>query len=140
MDMPAPQEHRLSRRALLRTGASAALGAAATAALPGATQAAMRRARAAGSAAIASAQDAQASYRALDAAIQAAMASAGIPGVAVGVLHPGGEYLAGYGVTNVESPQSVDADTLFQIGSVTKTMTAAACMRLVEQRRLDLAT
>jgi CubicO group peptidase (beta-lactamase class C family) len=76
----------------------------------------------------------------LDAAIREAMASAGIPGVSVGVLYSGGEYLAGYGVTNVESPQPVEADTLFQIGSVTKTMTMAACLRLVEQGRLDLAT
>src|SRR5438105_1328987 len=76
----------------------------------------------------------------LDAAIRQAMASAGIPGVAVGVQYPGGEYLAGFGVTNVESPQPVDADTLFQIGSITKTMTMAACMRLVEQGRLDLTT
>jgi CubicO group peptidase (beta-lactamase class C family) len=79
-------------------------------------------------------------FGALDAAIREAMASAGIPGAAVGVLYPDGEYLAGYGVTNVESPQSVDADTLFQIGSITKTMTMAACMRVVEQGRLDLDT
>jgi CubicO group peptidase (beta-lactamase class C family) len=76
----------------------------------------------------------------LDGAIRQAMASAGIPGVAMGVLSLGGEYLAGYGVTNVESPQPVDADTLFQIGSITKTMTMAACLRLVEQGHLDLAT
>src|SRR5262249_35284142 len=76
----------------------------------------------------------------LDAVILEAMAGAGIPGVAVGVLYPGREYLAGFGVTNVESPQPVDADTLFQIGSIVKTMTMAACMRLVEQGRLDLAT
>src|SRR5262249_26823044 len=126
MDMPAPHRHRLSRRALLRTGASAALGAAATAALPRTTQGAMRRSGAAGNAAISSAQDAAASFGALDSEIEAAMASAGIPGVAVGVLYPGGVYLAGYGVTNVESPQPVDADTLFQIGSITKTMTMAA--------------
>src|SRR5262249_22565173 len=43
-------------------------------------------------------------------------------------------------VTSLESPQPVDADTLFQIGSITKTMPMAACMRLVEQGRLDLAT
>jgi CubicO group peptidase (beta-lactamase class C family) len=86
------------------------------------------------------AQAPDARFAALDEVIREAMASAGIPGVAVGVVYPGGEYLAGFGVTNVESPQAVDADTLFQIGSITKTMTMAACMRLVEQGRLDLAT
>src|SRR5918997_6121489 len=87
-----------------------------------------------------SVQAPSARFAPLDEAIRQAMASAGIPGVAVGVLYPGGEYLNGYGVTNVESPQPADADTLFQIGSITKTMTMAACMRLVEQGRLDLAT
>jgi CubicO group peptidase (beta-lactamase class C family) len=100
----------------------------------------MRRSRAAGGAAVASAQDPATLFGALDATIREAMTGAGIPGVAVGVLYTGGEYLAGYGVTNVESPQPVDADTLFQIGSITKTMTMAACLRLVEQGRLDLAT
>jgi hypothetical protein len=38
MDVPAPQGHQLSRRAILQTGASALLGVAATAVLPGATQ------------------------------------------------------------------------------------------------------
>ncbi|HEY7062328.1 MAG TPA: serine hydrolase [Chloroflexota bacterium] len=80
------------------------------------------------------------SFAPLDETIRQAMTSAGIPGVAVGVLYPGGQYLAGFGVTNVESPQPVDADTLFQIGSITKTMTMAACLRLVEQGRLDLTT
>jgi CubicO group peptidase (beta-lactamase class C family) len=87
-----------------------------------------------------SAQAPSDTFAPLDEAIGQAMAGAGIPGVAVGVLYPGGEYLAGYGVTNVESPQPVDADTLFQIGSLAKTMTMAACLRLVEQGRLDLAT
>jgi CubicO group peptidase (beta-lactamase class C family) len=87
-----------------------------------------------------SAQAPNVPFAPLDAAIREAMASAGIPGVAVGVLSSGEEYLAGYGVTNVESPQPVDADTLFQIGSITKTMTMAACLRLVDQGRLDLAT
>jgi CubicO group peptidase (beta-lactamase class C family) len=65
-------------------------------------------------AASAGAQDADERFRALDAMIAAARTSAGIPGVAVGVRYPGGEYLAGYGVTNVESPQPVDGDTLFR--------------------------
>src|SRR5829696_7115341 len=61
----------------------------------------------------------------LEAAVREAMASSGIPGAAVGAVWPDGEYLGGFGVTNVDSPRTVDADTLFQIGSVTKTMTMA---------------
>jgi len=140
MGLLAPQGHRLSRRTILQATAGAALGAAATAVLPGATQGAIQHPPTIGVAASAGAQDADVRFRALDAAIEAARTSAGIPGVAVSVRYPGGEYLAGYGVTNVESPQPVDGDTLFQIGSITKTMTMAACLRLVEQGRLDLAT
>jgi CubicO group peptidase (beta-lactamase class C family) len=77
---------------------------------------------------------------ALDAQIRAVMTEAGIPGAAVGVLYRGEEYVAGYGVTNVDYPQPVDADTLFQVGSLTKTFTMAAAMRLVEQGPLELDT
>lgn len=61
-----------------------------------------------------------------------------VPGVAVGVLHDGEETTQGFGVTSVENPLPVDGTTLFQIGSITKTFTAAAVMRLVEQGKLDL--
>jgi CubicO group peptidase (beta-lactamase class C family) len=41
-------------------------------------------------------------------------------------------------VTNIEQPLPVDADTLFQIGSTTKTVTGTLAMRLVEDGALDL--
>ena len=46
-----------------------------------------------------------------------------VPGVAVGVLHGDEEEAAGFGITSVEHPLEVDGDTLFQIGSITKTFT-----------------
>lgn len=61
-----------------------------------------------------------------------------VPGVAVGVYHRGVEHYAFHGVTNVEDPLPVDEHTLFQIGSTTKTFTATAIMRLVEDGRVDL--
>src|SRR5262249_35618917 len=61
-----------------------------------------------------------------------------VPGVAVGLFHEGQEYSAGFGVTSVENPLPVTADTLFQIGSTTKTVTGTSAMRLVEQGILDL--
>jgi CubicO group peptidase (beta-lactamase class C family) len=63
-----------------------------------------------------------------------------VPGVAIGVLHGDREYVDGFGVTNVDHPLRVDGDTLFQIGSVTKTYTGTALMRLVEAGQLDLDT
>jgi CubicO group peptidase (beta-lactamase class C family) len=67
-----------------------------------------------------------------------AMARLHVPGVAVGLVLDGQEHAAGFGVTSVEHPLPVDADTLFQIGSTTKTVTATVAMRLVEHGRLDL--
>jgi CubicO group peptidase (beta-lactamase class C family) len=63
-----------------------------------------------------------------------------VPGVAVGVYHWGEEHYACHGVPSVENPLPVDADTLFQCGSTTKTFTATAIMRLVDQGRLELDT
>jgi len=69
-----------------------------------------------------------------------AMKQYNVPGVGVGVQHEGREYTAGFGVTNVKHPLQVDGDTLFQIGSTTKTFTATTAMRLVEMGKLDLDT
>src|SRR5690242_21810591 len=70
--------------------------------------------------------------------VEAAMARHRVPGVAIGLWHQGREYTAGLGVTNANHPLPVTADTLFQIGSTTKTVTATAAMRLVERGELDL--
>jgi CubicO group peptidase (beta-lactamase class C family) len=83
---------------------------------------------------------AESHFAALDEAIEAAMAEGHVPGVAVALLRDDEEYVHGYGVTSVDHPLPVDGDTLFQIGSNTKTYTATAIMRLVDQGRLDLDT
>ena len=62
----------------------------------------------------------------------------GVPGVAVGVLLDGEEQYAVHGVTSVENPLPVHERTLFQCGSITKTFTATAIVRLVEQGLVDL--
>ena len=54
----------------------------------------------------------------------------GIPGVAVGVWDGERETVACHGVTSVDNPLPVNDDTLFLLGSVTKTFTATAVMRL----------
>ena len=138
MDMPTAHGPRLSRRAILQTTASAALGAAATTVLPGPTWAASARPPTSGSAAVSSAQDADALFRVLDAKIEAAMAEHQIPGVAVGVYYQGQEYVRGYGVTNVDYQQPVDGDTLFRIGSISKVFTAEAVVQLADRGQIDL--
>ena len=71
-------------------------------------------------------------------AIRAAREETQTPGVAVGLLHEGEEHVAGFGVTSLENPLDVTPDTLFQIGSITKTFTGSTAMRLVESGELDL--
>ena len=73
-------------------------------------------------------------------AVRGAMEETQTPGVAVGLLHEGEEHVASFGVTSLENPLDVTPDTLFQIGSITKTFTGTAAMRLVEQGSLDLDT
>lgn len=75
----------------------------------------------------------------LDSLIRGGMAEFHVPGIAVGIWNDGKEELGGWGVTNVDHPLDVDGDTLFQIASVTKTITATVVMRLVDQGKLDLA-
>lgn len=62
----------------------------------------------------------------------------GVPGAAVGVWYGGVERTAGFGVTSVEHPLEVTPQTLFQIGSITKTFTGTLALRLVEDGVLDL--
>jgi CubicO group peptidase (beta-lactamase class C family) len=61
-----------------------------------------------------------------------------LPGASVGLLHDGEEHYAYQGVTSVGNPLPVDERTLFLCGSTTKTFTATAVMRLVEQGLVDL--
>ncbi len=71
-------------------------------------------------------------------AINAAMAEHHVPGVAVGIVYGDQTYTAGLGVTSVDNPLEVTDETLFQIGSISKTFTATAVMRLVDMGKLDL--
>ena len=60
-------------------------------------------------------------------------------GLAVGVVRDG--HLAlfhGHGFADVEAPRPVTDDTVFRVGSITKTVTAIAVMQLRDEGRLDL--
>lgn len=63
-----------------------------------------------------------------------------IPGCSIGILQGGEIRTAGFGLSHAELGRKVSADTLFQIGSITKTFTATLAMKLVEEGRLDLLT
>ncbi|TVY05612.1 beta-lactamase family protein [Paenibacillus cremeus] len=76
--------------------------------------------------------------RALSDFVEVTATKLGIPGVTVGVWVDGQEVYACHGVTSVDNPLPVDRDTLFLLGSVTKTYTATALMRLVAEGRVVL--
>jgi CubicO group peptidase (beta-lactamase class C family) len=61
-----------------------------------------------------------------------------VPGVSVGLHYEGQDHIAAFGVTNVNHPLPVTEDTLFQIGSTSKTVCGTVAMRLVERGKLDL--
>jgi len=62
-----------------------------------------------------------------------------IPGGAVAVMRDGKLiYARGFGYADVENKTLVQPDALFRIASVSKTLTAAAIMKLVEEGKLQL--
>ena len=61
-----------------------------------------------------------------------------VPGVSIAVLHNGKiEWARGFGVRSLGGPP-VDAETMFQAGSISKPLAAMACLRLVQQGKLSL--
>jgi CubicO group peptidase (beta-lactamase class C family) len=63
-----------------------------------------------------------------------------VPGVAIGMISGPEFYTVEFGSTSLNNPLPITADTLFQIGSITKTITALAAMRLVDAGLLNLDT
>ncbi len=73
-----------------------------------------------------------------DTFVQSAMQQLQVPGAAVGVMVDGKVVLAkGYGVRGVKERQPVTTETLFAVGSVTKSFTATALATLVAEGKLD---
>ncbi len=68
---------------------------------------------------------AQTNLRAIvDAAVQPAIEQYQIPGLAVAIVRKGERHFFNYGVASRESGQAVDEHTLFELGSVSKLLTA----------------
>jgi CubicO group peptidase (beta-lactamase class C family) len=59
-------------------------------------------------------------------------------GLAVSVVRDGAVEFSGHGVANIDLATPVTEDTVFRIGSITKTFTAVAVMQLEEQGLIDL--
>ena len=77
----------------------------------------------------------------LDAFIDKALKDYQVPGAAVAVVQDGKVVLAkGYGVRDINKPAKVDKDTIFQLASVTKSLTGAAVGTVVDEGKLDWDT
>ncbi len=75
----------------------------------------------------------------VDAVIAALMQRWRIPGGSVGIVKDGRlVYARGFGYADVVSKEATAPDALFRIASLSKPVTAAAVLRLVEQGRLTL--
>ncbi|MCB1023826.1 MAG: beta-lactamase family protein [Acidobacteria bacterium] len=75
----------------------------------------------------------------VDKYIKMKMAETHVPGVAIAVVKNGRVIKhKGYGVASVEFDAPVTTNTVFEIGSVSKQITAAAIMLLVEDGKIDL--
>ncbi|AMB84677.1 class C beta-lactamase [Pseudomonas agarici] len=75
----------------------------------------------------------------VDATIQPLMQEQGIPGMAVAVLAQGKTHYFNYGVASKTGKEAVSENTLFEIGSVSKTFAATLAGYAVAQGKLSLA-
>lgn len=78
-------------------------------------------------------------FRALDAYVKRKLEFGSIPGMSVGITSP--ERLLGcryYGFSDIESRVKPTKDTLFEIGSISKSFASVVAMQLVDEGRLDL--
>jgi CubicO group peptidase (beta-lactamase class C family) len=73
----------------------------------------------------------------LDARVEAAMQSHGVPGMAIAIVEDGKVAMTkGYGVRKLGAAERVDADTIFPTGSTGKAITTAALAVLVDDGKL----
>ena len=73
----------------------------------------------------------------LDADVNRALKTFGVPGMAIAIVKDGKVVTAkGYGVRKLGEPKPVDAKTLFEVASNSKAFTAAALAMLVDEGKI----
>jgi len=76
---------------------------------------------------------------AVDDAVRPMMAKEHIPGMAVGITTGGKSWIFNYGVASTETHKPVSDDTLFEVGSISKTFTATLTSWAQVEGRLSLS-
>ncbi|MCJ7680624.1 MAG: serine hydrolase [Candidatus Aminicenantes bacterium] len=77
----------------------------------------------------------------LEAEIPRLMEKAEVPGLSIAVVKNGVLFWSGaFGIRSGETGEPVDEATIFEAASISKTITAAAALKLVERGQLDLDT
>ncbi len=80
-----------------------------------------------------------AAFPAIDKALEQERATQGLPGVSVGIVIDGElAYAKGFGVVDPATKAAPDADTVYRIGSISKSFTGLALLSLRDQGVLDL--
>lgn len=75
----------------------------------------------------------------IDVAIEQALKDKELAGLNMAVVHKGKEiYYHEAGYSNIDMKKAMKRDTIFRLYSMTKPVTAAACMILVEEGKIDL--
>lgn len=74
----------------------------------------------------------------VDAEMRGILSRHPVVGLTVGVVRDGAFEFHGHGLADIASGRPVSADTMFRIGSITKTFTAIAIMQLWEKGLIDL--
>lgn len=75
----------------------------------------------------------------IDASVVKIMKESKIPGIGLGIAFPDGTVIEkGYGYANLEFQAKADKNTVFEIGSLSKTFTAVAIMILQEEGKLSV--
>ena len=77
--------------------------------------------------------------QAVDRVVRPLLEKEGIPGMAVGVLVAGKPRVFNYGLASLATRQPVTKDTLFELGSISKTFTATLASWAQERRLLSLS-
>ena len=124
-----------TRRDFLRLGANSFLGAAALATLPalaaGATQSRGGRMH--------THRGERGRFKSIDEALEQGVSNGTVAGVvALAADSRGVVYQGAYGKRDLAGPAEMTQDTVFWLLSMTKAITATACMQLVEQSKLSL--